>query len=182
MARLRTRRLGWIVVGCVLVSSCYVATHYSGWQYRGGRLINNGIVTRPRFQTRFAEIPLNVPGAYTYTFSRFPATDAVVMLATPSEPPEDPIRNLATQVRLRLVYQDGRLLCDGTGSPRGTGRNQLVVTSSAGVIGLWHTSCALLQLHACNPCQLHVSVGPVDPATPSMLLVPTLEGGGFELP
>src|SRR6516165_5750591 len=79
------------------------------------------------------------PGTYTFTFSRFPGPDAFVMLATPSEPPEESIQKLATQVRLRVVDQDGRVHCDGSGSPQGSGDQRLVVTSSKGVLGLWHT-------------------------------------------
>ena len=182
MATLRTRRVGWLLVGAALLSSCYLATHYRGWQYRGGRLIDNGLLSRPRYQAQFAKIPFNVPGTYSYSFRRFPGADAVVMLSTPSGPPEDSIENLSTQLRLRMVNQDGQVLCDGAGSPGGTGQNRVVVTSSTGVTGLWHMSCAALQLRACNPCRLFVSVGPVDPATPNILLIPTVQGGGVELP
>ena len=139
MARSRRRRFGLLLVGTVLVSSCYVATHYNGWRYRGGRLIDTGILSRPRYQAQFREIPFNIPGTYTFTFSRFPGPDAFVMLATPSEPPEESIQKLATQVRLRVVDQDGRVHCDGSGSPQGSGDQRLVVTSSKGVLGLWHT-------------------------------------------
>ena len=182
MARSRRRRIGLLLVGSVLVSSCYIATHYDGWRYRGGRLIDNGILSRPRYEAQFADVPFNVPGTYTFTFSRFPGTDAVVMLSTPSEPAEKSIQELATQVRLRVVDQNGHVHCDAGGSPRGIGDKRLVVTSSRGVLGLWHTSCVHLELSVCNPCQLNVSVGAVDPATPELLLVPTVQGGGVELP
>lgn len=105
MARSRRRRIGLLLVGSVLVSSCYIATHYDGWRYRGGRLIDNGILSRPRYLAQFADIPFNVPGTYTFTFSRFPGPDGVVMLATPSDAPEESIQKLATHVQLRLVIK-----------------------------------------------------------------------------
>ena len=182
MARSTKRRLGLLLACSVLVSSCYVATHYNAWRYSGGRLIDNGVLSRYRYEAQFADVPFNVPGTYTFTFSRFPGTDAVVMLATPSEPPEESIQKLATQVQLRVVDQDGHVLCHAGGSPRGSGDNRLVVTSSKGVVGFWHTSCVHLELSVCNPCQLRVSVDAVDPATPELLLVPTVQGGGVELP
>ena len=80
------RRLRPLIVACALMSSCYIATHYSGWRFRGGRLVNKGIFSRPRFEAQFSAVPLNVPGNYEYSFSRFPAADADVMLATPSGP------------------------------------------------------------------------------------------------
>lgn len=182
MAIRKKLRVGWFLAGSVLLSACYVATHYRAWQYRGGRLIDNGVLSRPRYLAQFADIPFNVPATYTHTFSRFPGSDAVVMLSTPSEPSDGSIEKLTTLLRLRVVDQDGQVLCDGSGSPRGTGHSQLLVTSSGGkTIGLWHTRCALLELRACNPC-LHISVGPVDSATPRLGLVPTLQGGGVELP
>ena len=177
------RRFTPLVVACAVTSSCYVATHYSGWRYRGGRLVNNGIFSRPRYEAQFAPMALNVPGGYEYTFSRFPATDAVVMLATPSEPSVASIERLTTKVRLRVVDQNGQVQCDATGSPAAKDENErLIVTSSTGVIGLWHLKCAKLQLRRCNGCLFSITIGPVDPATPGVLIVPTIQGGGIELP
>lgn len=175
------RRFGPVVVGCALISSCYVATHYSGWLYRGGRLANNGIFSRPRYEAQFPAIPLNVSGSYEYTFSRFPAADALVMLATPSGPSVPSIERLTTKVRLRVVDQNDQVPCDATGSPGGKDDEELIVTSSTGVIGLWHVGCARLQLRTCNSCRLLISIGPVDPATPGVLVIPTIQAGGIEL-
>lgn len=176
------RRLRPLIVACALMSSCYIATHYSGWRFRGGRLVNKGIFSRPRFEAQFSAVPLNVPGNYEYSFSRFPAADADVMLATPSGPSVASIERLATKVRLRVVDQNNQVLCDATGSPSGKNNERLVVTSSIGVIGLYHVGCLRLQLRTCNPCRLLISVGPVDPATPVLLVIPTIDGGGIELP
>ena len=175
-------RTAGLLVASILLSACYVATHYNAWQYRGGQLVDNGIFSHPRYEARFGEVRFDVPGTYSHSFSQFPGSDAVVMLATPSGPSDGSIENLATQLRVRVVDQNGRLLCEGSGSPGGTGDHQFVVTSSGQALGLWHSSCARLQLRSCNPCQLHLSVGPVDPATPNILLVPTVQGGGIELP
>jgi hypothetical protein len=176
------RRLRPLVAGCALISSCYVATHSSGWAYRGGPLVNNGLFTRPRFEGRFPPIPLNVPGTYEYRFSRFPAHDALVMLSTPSSPSVASIEQLTTRVRLRVADQNNQVLCDATGSPGGKGDAQLIVTSSAGVMGLYHIRCTLLRLQACNPCRLTIAIGRVDPSSPGVLLVPSVQGGGLELP
>ena len=37
---------------------------------------------------------MNLPGGYTYTFSRFPASDAGVILETPSAPPDEAVRRI----------------------------------------------------------------------------------------
>ena len=176
------RRLGPLIVACALMSSCYVATHYTGWLYRGGRLVNNGIFSRPRYEAQFPAIALNIPGSYEYTFSRFPSADALVVLATPSEPSVSSIERLATKVRFRVVDQSDQVLCDATGSPGGKDNERLIVTSSGGVLGLWHIGCKPLQLRTCSSCRLLISIGPVDPATPAVLVIPTIQGGGIELP
>jgi hypothetical protein len=97
------RRSVPLILGCVLVSSCYVATHYDGWRYQGGPLVNNGLLSRPRYEARFPAISFNVSGSYEYTFSRFPADDAYVMLTTPSEPSPASIERLTTKVALRVL-------------------------------------------------------------------------------
>jgi hypothetical protein len=81
------------------------------------RLVNNGGFSRPRYEAQFAKIPLNVPGSYEYTVSRFPAGDAYIMLATPSGPSVASIERLTTKVRLRVVDQNNEVQCDATGSP-----------------------------------------------------------------
>jgi hypothetical protein len=182
------RRSVALIVGCVLVSggviasSCYVATHYNGWRYRGGQLVDNGLFSRPRYEARFPAISFNVSGSYEYSFSRFPADDAYVMLAMESEPSAASIERLTTKVRLSVIDPNGRPRCEATGSPTGKGQAQLVVNSSAGVIGLWHMRCASIQLRTCNPCRLQIAIEQIDLATPAVLLVPTLRGAGYELP
>jgi hypothetical protein len=177
------RRFTPLVVGCAVISSCYAATHYRGWLYRGGRLVDNGIFSYPRYEAQFPAIAANVAGSYEYELSQFPAADAWVLLTTPSRPTEASIERLTTKVRLRVIDQNNQVQCDATAFPAGKDDDRLVVTSSTdGVRGLWHLKCARLQLRACNPCRLHISVGPVDPATPAVFIVPTIQGGGNELP
>jgi hypothetical protein len=176
------QRLALLIASGLLVSSCYVATHYHGWRYRGGRLVNNGLFSRPRYEAPFPAISFNLSGNYEYSFSRFPADDAYVMLAMPSAPSRGSIERLTTKVRFRVLDTNGQLRCEATGSPAGKGEEQLIVTSSAGVIGLWHKRCALIQLRTCNPCRLQIEIGQIDVNTPGVLLIPTLRGGGYELP
>jgi|SRR5687768_1103108 hypothetical protein len=172
-----------LIAGGIFVSSCYVATHYDGWRYQGGRIMNYGLFSRPRFEAPLLpSLPLNVPGRYEFRFSRFPADDAYVILTVPGGTSVRAIESLATQVRIRLIDQNDQVKCDATGSPRGKGSAQLVVTSSADVDGLWHTECARLQLRACDPCRLEIIIGPTDPETPAISVTATLRGGGFELP
>lgn len=183
MRRSISSRTRWVLAGGVLLIACYAVTHYRGWLYRGGRLVDHGLLGYPRYEARLGDIPLNTAGTYGYRFSRFPAADAVVMLVTPDHPPRAAIEQLTTQVRLRVVRQDGTTICDGSGSPRTSPKEGLWVTSSPDAVeGIYHQSCNRLALRQCNPCRLDVSIGPVDPATPNVRLVVTVQGGGIELP
>jgi hypothetical protein len=172
------RRFTPIIVGSVLVCSGYTATHYKGWLYRGGPLFDHGILSRPRYEAQFPAVPLNAAGSYQYPFSRFPAADALVMLATPSGPSVASIERLATRATIRVVDQRNAILCEAAGSPTGTGDERLIITSSMTVLGLWHMRCGALDLRACAPCRLQISIGPVDPMTPAVLILPTIQGGG----
>src|SRR5262245_41555984 len=129
----RTRILLALVIA-LAGSACYVGTHYQGWQYRGGRFTNYGLLPRPSYVAQFPEISINRPGHYTYTFSRFPASDAGVILETPSAPPDEAVRRLTTQLRILVEDQHGRVVCDGSGSPQGRGPNQVWVHSSAAAV------------------------------------------------
>ena len=108
-----------IALGC---STCYVGTHYQGWQYRGGRFTNHGLLTRPRYVAQFPEISLDLPASYTYTFSRFPASDAGVVLETPSGPAEGAVRRLTTQLRIRVEDQNRACFVTAAGRRRDEAR------------------------------------------------------------
>jgi hypothetical protein len=178
----RWRRAKWVLVVAVLLAAAYVETHYRPWLYRGGRLLDHGIFSEPRYEAVFADIRLNAPGTYTYTFSRFPARKAGVVLLTPDRPSLAAVQDLSTRVRFRVVGADGTTYCDAVGAPRDRLAWGLKVSSSDRVDGLAHDSCGDLRLRECNPCRLEVSIGPVDPATPPVRLVVTLAGGGISLP
>jgi hypothetical protein len=109
---MRWKAILW--TGAALVLSYYVATHYDDWFYRGGPLVNHGLFTRPRYEASFSTIPLNAPGTYEYTFSRFPVRDddATVMLVTTNPHPHAAIAQLSTRVRIRVVDQNNQVLCD----------------------------------------------------------------------
>jgi hypothetical protein len=171
-----------LAVACALIGFYHAATHYCGWLYRGGRIVNYGLFSRPQYEAHFAPVTLDAAGAHEYSFSRFPAEDATPMLLLPRGLSSSSIERLTTSVRLRVVGQNDQVLCDATGSPSERGHDRLVVTSSADVIGLWHAGCVHLRLRTCGPCRLIVSIGQVDPATPGVQVVPTIRGGGWELP
>jgi hypothetical protein len=117
------------------------------------QLIDHGMFSQPRYEAVFGDIPLNATGKYSYTFSRFPAAEAMIMLLTPGRPPLEAIQNLDTELRLRMVGQDGTVHCAGAGSLRDRLPERLKISSSDRVDGVSHDSCGWLRLRGCNPCR-----------------------------
>ena len=180
----KVRRHSVLVAVAGLVSLYYIGTHYAGWFYRGGPLLNHGLFTRPRYEANFPSMPMNVAGSYEYTFSHFPVSDddSAIMLVPESAQTSESLASLSTQVRLSVVDQYGQHQCDATGAPTWKGREQLVITGTGDrVLALYHLKCLRLRLQACAPCRLTITIGPVDPSTPRIRIIPTIQGGGLEL-
>jgi hypothetical protein len=177
-----TRRNLWPVSACVFVLLGYLWMHYAGWRYRGGPLIDHGLLGNPRYEATFSGIPFDVLGSYSFSFTRFPGRDAAVMLIPPRGLDPDAIERLSTRLRVRIVGRDGTTICEGAGTPALRNQNQFIVTSSSDVVALYHANCLRLNLQRCDPCRLDVAIESVDRSTPRVKLVPTLQGGGVELP
>ena len=58
------KRIVLLLLIALACSACYVGTHYQGWQYRGGRFTNHGLLNRPRYVAQFPEISTNRPGMW----------------------------------------------------------------------------------------------------------------------
>ena len=180
-----TRKL-WMILGIAAVATVVAgyslldpARHYQG----DGSIHDSGVVSFPRFRVEFPSMALNQPATRSFTFRRFPGNPATVFIQTPTEPAPEAIERLMTSVAIRITNQDGLVVCSGTGFPAGRDGDRLVVTSGdRGALGLWHRGCVDVSVASCDPCTLEVSIANIDPATASMSVVPTLQGGGIELP
>jgi len=182
MRRGQRLMLGLAVGALVSGGACYFVLH-PAWKYHGdGTIDDSGVISYPRYRAAFAPIQFNIPSQHRYSFRGFPGSPAWVMLETPSAPLADSLEALQTHIEVAVVDDRGRVLCRGAGSPAGRDAERWVVTSSQRAIGLWHMGCNGFGTGACKPCQLTVTISDVDPATPSIPLVPTLKGGGIELP
>lgn len=148
--------LGMVIVGAVVAgySLLYPARHYQG----DGTIHDSGVVSDPRFRVEFPTMALNELATRSFSFRKFPGNRATVFIQTPALPAPDAIERLVTSDRL------------------------VVNSSPEGVRGLWHRGCVDVSVASCDPCNLELSVANVDPATPSVSVVPTLQGGGVELP
>jgi hypothetical protein len=105
------------------------------------------------------------------------------MLHTPSRPSYKVFESLTTRIDISISDSQSRTICRGSGFPAGPENDHIYVTSTPnGAIGLWHMACSEVQLGHCDSCRLTVAIRDVDRTTPAVVVVPTIEGGGFELP
>jgi hypothetical protein len=180
----RRRRIALGCLGTALLAfgACYAALHQA-WRYEGGKIHDSGVISYPRFTAPFRPIPFNRAATYSFHFKRFPADQAVVMLNTPTAPHREQLEKLRTRLSIRVEDERAVTRCEASGFPAGLGPAQAFVTSApVHATGIWLMSCNGFSVERCDPCTLTLTISDVDPATPSIPLVPTLEGGGIELP
>jgi hypothetical protein len=182
MRRRRRIAVSVLTVALVACAGCYVALHQA-WRYEGGPIIDNGVISYPRFAASFHPVPFNREGTYAFVFRRFPAERAVIMLHTPTAPRRQQLESLTTTISMSVKDQDSVFRCRAVGSPAGGGVGQAFIASGPiYATGIWLMPCNGVSLAGCQPCTLSVTLGAIDPATPAVPLVPSLEGGGVELP
>jgi len=93
------------------------------------------------------------------------------------------LETLTTRMAIRVEDQKGQLRCDASGFPAGKGQEQAFVTSTpVHAAGIWLMGCNDFSVKNCNPCSLTVTISNVAPHTPAIPIVPSIEGGGIELP
>jgi len=163
------------------IGACYGWLHQA-WRYQGGAIQDNGVISYPRFSATFAPIPFDRAGSRTYEFSRYPADQAVVFLKMGSPQRADALEPLTTRMTVSVRDRRG-FRCQATGYPAGRSDEQAFVTASpVYATGIWLLGCNPVSVAGCNPCTLSVEISDVDPRTPRLDLIPSLEGGGIELP
>jgi hypothetical protein len=74
-------------------------------------------------------------------------------------------------------------VCKATGTPTSkVERTRWVVMSGGNVAALWHEACLDMSMSANHRYTLTVTTRPSSATLPTFNVVPTLEGGGIELP
>jgi hypothetical protein len=109
------------------------------------------------------------------------------------------LTNLSTQLEALLVDQSGRVVCHGAGVvPKEGGpcqdckvwtdeeiaarRQKEWVLMSGPEDAYYHVNCLNMKLKPSESYTLTLRIGAVDPNTPRINLIPTLEGGQLDLP
>ena len=187
-----TKRNVAAVAAVLLVAAVSVlVVPYRTWLYKGpGHLRDLGFLAYPRFRLELPQMTIGRDPSHIFTFERIPSEEMSVMLdvVDASIDDFDRLKTLPIQITARLFEEatfstPRRRLCEATGSPSGKfPDSQWVATASAVHAAFWHPRCLRMPMRNERSYTLQVEIAPTGSSLPSETLVPTLQGGGFELP
>jgi len=110
------------------------------------------------------------------------------------------LTNLNTQFEALLVDQNGRVMCQAAGivpkenepcddcniptdeEIKARREKEWVLMSGPDEAAYWHENCLRVQLKPSDSYTLRLRIQNIDPKTPRINLIPTLEGGQLDLP
>ena len=139
-------------------------------------------------------------GEYTFHFRGMPNEEMSLQLYTDGESGRPALTNLSTRLEAVLSDQKGRVVCAGAGVVPKEGepcddckiptdkeiearrQKEWILMSGPNVAAYYHVNCLNARLKPSDLYTLKLRVLAVDPQTPHINLIPTLEGGQLDLP
>jgi hypothetical protein len=94
------------------------------------------------------------------------------------------ITGLKTNIEVSLRDESGRIICEADGSPSEIGYGNpkgWVTMMGPDEAAYWNGNCLRMRLKPSSSYSLTIHIRDIDPRTPKINLVPTLEGGQPEL-
>ena len=160
------------------------------WSYRGpGTMRDNGVLSYPRYVLKLPSISVDDKHG-SFTFAGVPSEEMSLQLyivGATLDKLETPLAKLHTQITAHLFEEatpstPRHILCSATGSPAGASMDsRWVVTGNYAFAALWHARCLRVPMSKERRYTLTLDIA-ADSSPLAKVLVPTLEGGGNELP
>jgi hypothetical protein len=161
------------------------------WSYRGpGTMRDYGLLSYPRYELKLPSISVDDKHR-SFTFAGVPSEEMSLQLhivGATIDNLETPLAKLHTQITAQLFEEatpltPRRILCSATGSPAGASMDsRWVVTGNYSFAALWHARCLRVPMSTERRYTLTLDLAAADSSSLAKVLVPTLEGGGYELP
>ena len=160
------------------------------WSYSGpGTMLDGGILSYPRYRLELPRVEVN-QSLQRFTFTGVPSEEMSVQLYLPGYTMDDieKLRRVHLRITTRLfevatAVAPERLVCSATGTPDSAAMDsRWVVTGSHDSAALWHCRCLRVPMSGRRQYTFTLEMVGSDPSGLVKALVPTLEGGGFELP
>lgn len=173
----------------VLVVGIWWLFSYHKREFKGGVSISDsGFFTYPRYHVKLGTIPLSEPGEYTFNISGLPPAPLSLQLYVlgNSDDNRTDLAQLRSLLEISITDTSGRSLCSASGRlSAAASRSQASWVLKGGnsvAPAFWQSACLDIPIHRHRSYRIVVRLKDVDPHSPRILLEPTLEGGGIELP
>lgn len=155
-------------------------------EYRGdGKIRDSGTWSYPRYHIELGQIPLSKTGTYQFKLAGLPSEQMSLKLLITGKTEKDrkELAGLTTKIEATLLDDTGRTVCEAFGVPSdGIQENAWIFTGSDDFAAFWNKSCLEKDIHHTKSYVLIMKLSEIDSRTPDTYLVPTLSGGGNELP
>jgi hypothetical protein len=141
---------------------------------------DSGVFSYPRYHARLQPVPLDKQAQYTVALSGLPSEhmNLLFYVSGGNQAAREALQSVSAQLSVSLERAGAEPICSARGS-LGSG---WVLMSSISSAAFWQRACTDLPIRAEASYLLHLEVSPAGPNAAHLVLVPTLEGGGNELP
>jgi len=176
------------MLGTILLLVLVTWNPWSAFFYRGEGKFSDELFFYPRYWVRFADIPLNETGEHHYRFRGLPHEEMSLILYVKDMQSNrwenrDSLMNFQATIEAKLTDAKGNVACHASGRPADGNRDGIwVLMSGPGEAGYWHYQCNFIQVSSFKDYDLMIRTTDVGPGVGRLVVTPTLNGGGIELP
>ena len=180
-----------ILAALLLLLMAWWALSYHIGEFRGDGSTDSGVPSFarpsfPRYHISLGQLALSEPGAHEFRFRGLRDERMTLMLYVQGKTyfrDSALLTSLHTSIEATLIDDGGNTVCKASGSPQvGIDRGGWILTGTSSSAAYWSEDCVNVAVKRNTSYTLTVRVRQVDDCASSMSLVPTLEGGGNELP
>jgi hypothetical protein len=189
---MRTRNkltLGLLILVVLTLGFWWLLSYHTSELKGGAGISDSGLFTYPRYHIKLGAIPLSEPGEYTFNVSGLPPVPLNLefyVLETNSGEQLPILTQLHSLLEVNVTDSSGRTLCSASGrlsaAATGNSASWLLKRGSSVAAAFWQSKCLDISINRRASYKIEVRLTDVDPRSPQILLEPTLEGGGIELP
>ena len=176
------------ILGAILLLVLIAWKPWSVLLYHGDGQFSDELFFYPRYWVRFADVPLSKPGEYHFRSWGLPNEEMSLILYIKgsqdiSPQRRDSLENFPATIEAQLTDGKGNIACHALGRPADGEKDGVwVLMSGAGEAGYWHYQCNPARVSSFRTYSLMIRVSDVGPGAEKLVVTPTLNGGGTELP
>jgi hypothetical protein len=177
----------FVILGSLLLLILIAWSPWSALLYHGDGKFSDELFFYPRYWVRFAEIPLNERSEHHFRFRGMPNEEMGLILYVRGEHAKeenrDSLAHLPVTIEAKLSDGKGNVVCFASGRPDDGNRDGIwVLMSGHDEAGYWHYQCNGVRMSTFKTYDLMIRVADVGANADKVLVIPTLNGGGTELP